>query len=670
MRRSLGLALVTACALSGRAQTALSSDLIQAPAMIVNEGALISDAAGVTPVSIDPVSSDGLDTWSALDRSVANFHVAEGGAAGFGSLFTLRGLANTPYFSEPAVTMYYADIPLASSFAYPSLLDGFAEAAVHDGPQGTEFGRATDGGVVVFTPEADGTAGGGRLAAGFGSYSERDGAVMTGSRPGGMVSAQADAGYQARLGYIFNTLLGRPVDDQERENAFAQIRIAPSTYAAFTVEAFATRERDGAQPLVPLGGPLFVVSRPQEGVTDLDSWGAAVKGAFTLPFATVSMVTSVTDWRMNPYTDYLVLPPPLSSLVLQDQKAWNEEIRMVVLDQGPIAIRGGIWLSKETTTNAVARSIAGVVPIEDSGFDQDSESAAAYADAVFDPAPDWQITAGTRIETDGKTFDRSETVPVAGLLYHGEGRYDAFLPRVAARWSAGANQHIEAAGAWGMRPGGFSSYTDNTAFIPFAAERVAAYTLGWDWAARDRAVEFAVRGFYDRIGDYQIERSFTATDYFVATAARAHSSGAEADASWHPAKSWTARITAGWTDARLDRYNAPVGGEDLSGNRAPDIPRFTSDLSLAYHPAAGWFAAADLAAVGRTDYDEMGTPADIQGGYATLAARTGYTAARWTATVYGENLTDKGYYTLIVPGVNSAAPGAPRVFGAEFEVRF
>ena len=66
------------------------------------------------------------------------------------------------------------------------------------------------------------------------------------------------------------------------------------------------------------------MNRPGEGVTDIDSLGAALKGSFALAGATLTTVTSYTDWRMNPYQDLLVLPPALENLVRQTQKNWNE----------------------------------------------------------------------------------------------------------------------------------------------------------------------------------------------------------------------------------------------------------------------------------------------------------------------------------------------------------
>jgi outer membrane receptor protein involved in Fe transport len=51
-------------------------------------------------------------------------------------------------------------------------------------------------------------------------------------------------------------------------------------------------------------------------------------------------------------------------------------------------------------------------------------------------------------------------------------------------------------------------------------------------------------------------------------------------------------------------------------------------------------------------------------------ARAGYEARRWRLTLYLENIAGREYYTQIIPGVNSASPGAPRTVGSELAIKF
>lgn len=670
LRRLVHLAAALAPVPAAFPQTAQES-IVQSPEIVVNATFLPSDAAGTTRIDLQPETGPSIGSWELLSRAVANFHVADSGAGGYGGLFALRGLANTPYFSEPAVTVYFADIPLPSSFTYPTALFGFDSVAVFRGPEGTEFGRATDGGVVVFNPQSTGASAGGELLAAYGSYDSRQAAATAHTAPSGYADAEVDADYDARNGYITNHQLGIRVDDQENENAFARFRMRPAAGDEITLEMLATRSRDGAQPLVPLGGPLFEVSRAREGLTDLDSWGAALKGSFALPAsATLTSVSSYTDWRMNPYESFLVLPPPLENAILQDQKSWNEELRLQGDPLAALRWNVGAWLSRGTTDNSVDRAIPGLFPIEVSNFEQGDESAALFGEVIFAPAKTWKIIAGLRAETDEKNFVRHEQVPTPGLDYVGSGRYDGLLPRLAANWAIAADSHAELSVAWGLRPGGFASYTDNPALIPFASERSTAYSLGWDTSFSQHTADVAVRAFYDDISNLQIERSFSDTDYFVATAPRAHSVGGEIEGRWHPAPAWTVGITAGWTYIRLDTFFAPLSGQDEAGHQAPNAPQYNADLDITYRPGRGWFAAGQLAAVGRTFYDELETAKYTQGAYSLIGLRAGYETARWTLTVFGENLANTGYYELIIPGVNSGNPGAPRTVGAKAAIKF
>ncbi len=669
-RTLLALIAAPAILVPAHAQNAQDS-IVQNPELVVSARSLPSDAEGVTSLDLQPETGPSAGLWETLSRSVANLHLADSGAGAYGGLFSLRGLANTPYFSEPSVTVYLADIPLPSSFTYPVGLFGFNSVSVYRGPEGTQFGRATDGGVILLSPDSGERAGGGELMGGFGSYDSRQVATTVHSAQSGAADVEVDANYSARNGYITNQQIGARVDDQENEDFFTRFRLRPTKGAELSFEILGTRARDGAQPLVPIGGPLFTVRRAMEGVTDLDSFGAALKGSFLLPASAVlTTVTSYTAWRMNPYESFLVLPPPLQNQILQDQKRWNEELQLKTDPKASLKGAMGVWLSKGTTDNSVDRAIPHLFPIEVSEFEERDESAALFGNASYALSDSWQVVAGLRAETNEKDFVRIEQVPHPGLTYIDTGRYDALLPKLALDWSSTASGHAEFSVAKGLRPGGFASYTDDPSLIPFSSEHSTAYSAGWDTSFAQGSANVAVRAFYDEITNLQIERSFSQTDYFVATAPRAHSVGAEIEGRWHPSAQWTVATSVGWTYVRLDQFIAPESGKDESGMTAPNAPQYNADLELTFRPIAHWFAAGQLTAVGRTYYDEQNSSKYTQGAYVLLGLRAGYDSSRWTLTLYGENLANKGYYSLIIPGVNSANPGAPRVFGAKASVRF
>ena len=330
----------------------------------------------------------------------------------------------------------------------------------------------------------------------------------------------------------------------------------------------------------------------------------------------------------------------------------------------------GLWLSNESTENYVDRSLPGLFPIEVSGFDQNSRSAALFGEAVYEFGPKWSLTAGLRAEEDERFFTRKEQVPIEGLAFVGSASNRALLPRVSLGHRLPRDDHLEFAVARGMRPGGFASFTDNPALIPFQAERSTVLSAGWDSSLGLHSLSFATRAFYILTDDLQVERSFSATDYFVANARQAHSDGVELDMSWTPTPLFKVIFDTGVDQTRLDAFTSPTSGLNESGNPIPGAPSYNAGIEAICRNARGWFAAGKLTAVGVTHYDELSTSMYTQSSYALLGLKAGFAGGAWTITLYGENLGKAGYYELIVPGVNSGTPGAPRTLGSKVAYKF
>src|SRR5262249_33650421 len=155
------------CALSSfaLAQSKPDSTITRAEPVVVEETRLAADAAGTTVVHLDDTAPPATQSLESLAEHVANLHVSAGGAEPVGDIFTLRGLANTPYFSDPSVVLYFDDIPLGSSFTYPTGLFGFTTATIARGPQGSAFGRGGEGGVITLNSADPGAQASGELRA-------------------------------------------------------------------------------------------------------------------------------------------------------------------------------------------------------------------------------------------------------------------------------------------------------------------------------------------------------------------------------------------------------------------------------------------------------------------------------------------------------------------------
>lgn len=637
------------------------------------EARLLTDSpATVTSVELADLPAAEMTT-AGLAARTANFFVASNDAHSFNDTFALRGLTNTPIFGDPAVSFYLDDLPLGSGFTFPVDLAGFARADLHRGPtQNTVFGRAGSAGVVTLATPEPGAEPAGEVRASYGSYAAREVVAAGSSAAGGPVDAYVSAGYAARDGYITNTTLNQRVDDKESSSALARLRLRPAGPVELTLLVTGLRARDGAQPLVPLGGPYFTVERSHEGETDLDAWNAALTAAITLPIGRLTATTSYNDWNLGPYLNTLSFGfADLTDGVTQHQRAWNEEIRLSSDPKSPVRWAGGLFLSDGKTDGAFDRTF-GPFPYEKSEFQITARDLAAFGEATWRVTPAVSLTAGARAEDSRKEMARQEQVPVL-QDFNLTRDSSVLLPKVGLDYTRGHDTDWFVSAGAGFKPGGFSAFTGNPALATFGPERTRTLEAGVTRTNAAKTAMATARFFYYDISGYQIERSFDTggggNDYLVVNAARARSLGGELELSWKATPELTLALDAGATDVTLRKFTDPFTGQSFAGNRAPAVPVYDLSVRADYALEAGFFAGVELSANGRTYYTESEDLAFGQRAYALLDAHLGYARGRYRVTLYGENLADARYYSAITPGTGHGTPGAPRTYGIELRAK-
>lgn len=665
-RRTLPALLLLANSAFAQAQP---GTVVQAPQVIVVETLLSADAAGTSRVRFDATAPAATHSLGTLANRVANLHINTGGAGSFGDLIVLRGLSNTPYFSDPSVTVYFDDLPLGSAFSYPTGLFGFASATIARGPQGTAYGRGGEAGVILLSSTEPGPVPAGELRVSAGNFNLRTAAVEVRSARGDKADVTVSASFLERDGYIHNRTLGLHVDDQLGYSAAARLRLRPTVASELTLQLLGNRRRDGAQPLVPLNGPLYSVRRTREGSTDSDFGGAAFKAAFDTSLGRLTSTTSRTAWKLMPYDNRLTLPPTLDSRIDQSQRIWNEELRLASGAKSFVTWHAGAWFSSGKTDGDVNRAIPGLFPIEVSSFKLGSKTSALFAEATVPPNIGWTVTVGLRLEKTKKDFGRSQRVPAPGRIT-ANASFGAVLPKLSASYAFTNETTASATVSAGAKPGGWSAYTANAALAGFRAEKATAFEAGVDTSFAGKTITLAARVFAYRIRDYQIERSFNAVDYLVVNAPRARSTGAELEVAWHATPRLTFTAAFGLTSVELREFTDPFSGRNYSGKRAPYAPEYEGHIEATYRAGKGLFAAAEWVATGKTFFDESESAAGMVGAHSVFHGRVGYETPRWHVSLYGENLGSDDHYTLIIPGVRHAVPVSPTTWGVQVVLKW
>jgi iron complex outermembrane recepter protein len=666
------LTLLAAASLAS-AQSKSPDPVIRVAPVVVEEKLLTESPATVTRFELSGLPSTELTT-AKLAAHAANFFESTNDAHSFNDTFSLRGLTNTPIFGGPAISFYLDDLPLGSPFTFPTDLSGFTSAELHRGPsQNTIFGRAGSAGVVtLLTPEPEAT-GTGEIRASFGNYNARNASASIASASGGSIDAYVNAAYSAREGYITNTTLGRDIDDKDSLSALARFRFRPSNAAEFTLLVTALRARDGVQPLVPLDGPLFTVTRRNEGETNLDAYNAALKASFNTPIGVFSATTSLNNWDLGPYNSVLAFgTSELNNIVAQQQRNWNEELKVTSGANAAFRWHAGVFYSDGRTDGAFTR-LFGPFTFEKSVFRIDSRDVAAFGEATFKLSRALSLTAGLRAEDSRKNLDRQEFVPTP-QVFKLKRESSALLPKLGISFNPDRETNLFATLGAGYKPGGYSAFTGNRSLAAFGPERTKTFEAGITQTTTDKSLAATFRVFYYDITGYQIERSFAtssvADDYLVVNAPRARSLGGELELTWRPVTGLTIAADVGTTDVTLREFSDPYTGISYNGNRAPYVPTYDASIRADYQHPSGWFAGVEVTSNGRTYYTEAETLTFGQKTYTLLGAHLGFTRDRFRVSAYGDNLTDKGYYSAITPGTGHGTPGAPLTYGVEVSLKF
>lgn len=609
--------------------------------------------------------------FAELARRTAGFTVSDAGARGFGAITTLRGLGNTPFFGDSSVPVYLDDIPLGSAFTFPTDLYDFSSVAVHRGPlAGTLFGRAGDAGVIHLTSArpTGGTQSRATFSAGNHGLLAANASVQ--SAPNTDTELSASLGYSTRDGYVYNSQLDQNVDDRESLSGRLKLTHRPAAGTEISLHLLGARTRDGAQALVPLGGPYFEVDRGQEGVAETDFGAAALSLSRELTNGTLSSTTSWSRWEMSPYSNRLVVFGgfDFDSVATLSQRTLSEELRFASERWS-----GGAFYSTSRTRGSADRVFSGF-PIEQSTYTIDADHLALFGRGHFALAPGWTLTPGLRAEQTAKDFTRVETIPASSVIRR-DNDWSAFLPSLAATRRIDEVSELSLSLGRGFKAGGYSAYTGRADLAGFGPQRSWTAEAAYRTVLKASNLAYTARAYASRVTGYQIERSFAVPasftdEYLVVNAGEARVLGFELESTWTPATDWTVTLAASLSRAELEDFTDPFTGSVYSGNQAPYAPTGNGALRVDYRPATGFFAGAGLSWTGTTYFDEQETDFLAQRSYSLIEADAGYAFAQGEVRLFGRNLGDKKYYSSITPGVGHGTPGAPLTWGGEVSLRW
>ncbi|MFP5306512.1 MAG: TonB-dependent receptor [Gammaproteobacteria bacterium] len=392
-----------------------------------------------------------------------------------------------------------------------------------------------------------------------------------------------------------------------------------------------------------------------------------------------------------------------------DERIGSQELRLHYTQPRLNAVVGLYYADAERHTGTTGYDVAaagGAVLLDGTIVsDSDQRTQALFAEADWDFAEAWRLTAGLRLNDERtRRYDVADlsytlTAPVPGLPYGipigvplpdaasdllaellpdyvppdyagGERtRFTDVLPKLGIAWLPSSDASVALTYQEGYRSGGVSISFFGGAVSPYDPE----YTQTLELAARsrwlDQRLTLNANVFYTRWRDQQVtigeSSGFSTT---TENAGRSHYYGLETEALWAASGPFEIFATLGLLDSEFDEF--VNDGEDYAGNEFPYAPRHTAGLGLRLREWRRFSGQISVSRIGALYADPDNDPRSRAEARTLLHAKLGYRLpAGFSLALYGRNLTDDpNRQGALVAGERIASRyGEPRSFGAVLE---
>ena len=652
----------------------------------------------LSDVTIEDASIESTkDVW----RYVPNMATTSTGSRSHWSRIKMRGITNAA-FGDPAVALYIDDVSYAGLYAFDSPLFDIERIEVLKGPQGTLYGKNTEGGAINIITKSPGNEFEAKVGAEIGNYDKRRiNASVSAPLVENKLSFRLSALKSVRDGYIENLFNGEDIDNQETTAANARLLFTPGNNLSFDLK-FRTYEfdDDGGFPTLPLDKNQY---KSVTGLTDLDEFQIATnyKGQSTSKSNATSLrvkyewdrfdLVSVTAYRDMDNENSLDGDFSASALYISintiESESFSQEFRLQSKDSDESFkwILGLYYGDKNEDcgyiynmdqTYADMMGVPLYTRMDAASGTMGAEDMAAFGQSTlrfFNNA--LGFTAGLRFEQSKRTLEDRQhtsygsTVIVADNLERTESE---FLPKLALDYRINENFMTYAGVAKGYKAGGYSYAVDDPELAAFDPEVSTAFELGLKTEFPEQKLRVNLAGFYTKVDDYQDRVMLDMSTVVQANVTETDIYGFELEAAYALTRTITLNGFIGYTHAEYGDYIDPMTQVNYKGNRAAFIPEYDAGLFLEYWNHFGLFARVEMQYIGSICFDRENTRE--QDAYALYHMKLGYEQEKWDIYLSAQNLTDEQY---VVDAFDSgstvgwmASMGDPRTISLIFNYRF
>ncbi len=682
------------------------------------------------PVSIEAIDTRelrirSLETLSDVGQSTPNVFFGGGVQAGSaGNLVYIRGVGQADPLAafDPGVGIYIDGVYLGRTTGIDLDLLNVERVEVLRGPQGTLFGKNTNGGaisVVTKPPNLTAQAVNGQVQLTGGSVSRHE--ITAGIEipvAPEVASLQLSGAYRSQNGYS-HRIDGQQQADENRYDGRMALLVQPvhNFQILWTVDATTFNKGVSAFRLVDVrttsaipalyeaftpyrydnrwvSSSAYFYNGTGPNIDNGRIWGTALTLTWNTDWATIKSITayrhSLIDNDLDPDGSPLTVLNVLETIT---QHQFSQELQATgdAFSQRLKWVTGLYYFDERVDDVSVAQVgeefFHGAADFT-LGLNIHNISYAAYGQGSLALTDQLNLTLGGRVTYERKDVLRSLT---AQPDVQPSGNWTNFLPRVGLDYHFTPQVMGYISAAEGSKSGGFNGRAASVAeFNRFDPEKVWTYEVGARSDLFDKHLRVNATIFYSRYKDMQILVSSSEIDpvtgqpvpfNIVGNIPSANIRGAEVEVTAVPFEKLKIIPTLGITDGRYTTL--PAGAPMTTGDAFINTPKVTAGVAVEYVTplTAQWDVTGrvDYLHKSRIQYDYANSPFVSQVSYGLLNARLIFEVRNTglSLSVFGTNLTNQVYAN----GGHDDGPrgslgfvveqmGAPREWGASVQYKF
>lgn len=608
----------------------------------------LDTASSVTVLTEATIKSMAAQHFEELVNAIPNVNYSSG--SNRARFFQIRGIGERSQFAapiNPSVGFLVDNIDFSGAGTIATTMD-VEQVEVLRGPQGTRYGANALAGLINIKtndPEDQFAA---RLKLGAADYNTNTLAAMLTGPLSDSVNARLAVESHQSDGYYKNDFL-RTKKNNERDELSVRGKLNAELSDSWNLGLTLSHvDVDNGYDSFTLDNSRTTLS-DEPGHDRQESTALAINSNWELNDFDLQMIVGVADSDMEygydeDWTFTGIHPDGYTSTdnYIRDRETQSLEFRVLSNDSSRIFADSTQWLFGVYTlksSESLKREYTYLASDFFSDYDFDTTAVFFQLDSTLSDR--LSLETGLRLENRDTHYKDSDLVRFSPEESFWGGR-------VALKYHVNPNTMAYVSVARGYKAGGFN--TDGTLdadLREFDEEFLIEYELGVKSSLLDNSLHLKAAVFHDDRQDQQVKsstgriRDNGSTEFidFIGNAAEGTNKGVELEAIWFPTERLGLTASMGLLDATFDSF---INSErqNLAGRDQAHAPGYMARLAADYSLGAWSFSVSVDA---KDEFYFSDSHAVKSEPYELLNMNLSYSAAQWSLSLWGRNLSDQDY---------------------------